>query len=94
MAYFSERFQKKIIFTHHALERMKKRNIETNLVLELIETGEVQYKEIKHAWIFKHYQERSDNLICAAVMIGEVIVIKTVMINWQWIGEKNHENNL
>jgi|WetSurMetagenome_2_1015567.scaffolds.fasta_scaffold19252_4 hypothetical protein len=52
MFYFSKRFQKKIIFTHHALERMKKRNIEVDLVLDLIETGETQYKEIKPAWIF------------------------------------------
>ena len=26
---------------------------------------------------------RSDNLICAAVVIESVVVIKTVMINWE-----------
>ncbi len=90
MTYFSDRFQKTLYFTHHAIGRMKKRNIDFNLVLELIETGEIQYKEnTQHAWIFKHYEQREDNLICAAIVMGDTIIIKTVMINWQFTGENS-----
>jgi len=53
----------------------------------LIETGKIQYKEnIQHAWIFKHYEQREDNLICAAIVMGDTIIIKTV--------EKTHANRL
>jgi hypothetical protein len=46
MPYFSDRFQKTLYFTHHAIGRMKKRNIDFNLVLELIETGKSNTKKI------------------------------------------------
>ena len=51
------------------------------LLLDLVETGIVKYKDSIHLWIFKHYPERHDNLICAAILFQEAIVVKTVMIN-------------
>ncbi len=34
-------------------------------------------------WLFKHIDVRSDNLICAAVIEQDAIIVKTVMINWE-----------
>ncbi|MGE0086930.1 MAG: DUF4258 domain-containing protein [Desulfococcaceae bacterium] len=79
----SKRFHKQIYVTHHAAERMKERNITETMLLDIIENGEIKHKDIKRLWIYKEFSERSDNLICAAVVSEDMLVVKTVMINWQ-----------
>ncbi len=81
---WSNRFNKSIQITHHAQARMVERCINNMLLLDLVETGILKYKDSIHLWIFKHYPERHDNLICAAILFQEAIVVKTVMINWQY----------
>lgn len=80
---FSIRFQKQVWITCHATDRMKERSIDESLLFDLIETGALKYKDEKRVWIFKTYPERSDNLICAAVILEDKVIVKTVMINWQ-----------
>ncbi len=46
---------------------MTKRNITEKQVWELVETGELRYKNNEHAWIYKHLNERNDNLICVII---------------------------
>jgi len=60
------------------------REISETLLLDLIETGDVRNKDETCIWIAKHYAERSDNLICAAAVLEQNIVIKTVMYHFQW----------
>lgn len=62
---------------------MAKRSISEEMLIDLIETGRMLYKSDADAWIFKQYPERSDNLICAAVVLAQAVIVKTVMVNWK-----------
>ena len=80
---FSERFQLHVVTTHHARERMVERHIDEALLLDLIESGTARYKDASRLWLFKHYEGRDDNLLCAAAVIDGALVIKTVMHRFQ-----------
>jgi hypothetical protein len=62
---------------------MTQRFIDDALLLDLVDTGAVQYKDDSHLWLYKHYNDRNDNLLCVAAVIGGVLTIKTVMHFWQ-----------
>jgi hypothetical protein len=80
---YSVRFQRSIRLTFHARQRMSERNISDALLLDLLETGTIKYKDARRAWIFKSYPDREDNLICAAVALEQQMIIKTVMHHFQ-----------
>jgi hypothetical protein len=88
--WYSERFGRFVSLTKHAVDRMKERTISYDLIRELIETGETRYKDEHHVWIYKSFTERDDNLICAAVVLEQKIIIKTIMHRWQLM-EVEHE---
>lgn len=52
---YSQRFDRIIRLSEHAKKRMIERDISTELLTDLIETGQLIYKDNKHAWIAKHY---------------------------------------
>jgi len=76
---FSARFQLPVHITRHARMRMLARNMNDALVLDVIETGTVKYKDASHLWVFKSILGRDDNMLCAAVVLEGVLVVKTVM---------------
>lgn len=61
---------------------MSKRNVKLSEVKELIEFGELKEKTHNNAWIYHRFTHREDNLVCAAVVNNDALIIKTVMINW------------
>ncbi|MEZ5537861.1 MAG: DUF4258 domain-containing protein [Thiolinea sp.] len=79
----SQRFNKTVIMTHHATEQMAGRGIDENMLFDLVESGEVRRKDTEHLWIYKSYPDRQDNMICAAAIERNNLIIKTVMINWE-----------
>jgi hypothetical protein len=79
----SQRFGREVRITRHALERMRDRGITESLVYDLIETGTLRYKDDFRLWIFKSYTGREDNLICAAAVLEDEIIIKTVMHHFE-----------
>jgi len=79
----SQRFGQPVHLTHHALRRMKQRNIDQALVADLIETGLVRARDTEHWWIYKQVDGRDDNLICAAVISRQAMIIKTIMTHWE-----------
>ena len=81
---YSYRFTRPIQVTRHAHQRMEERAVSEALLLDLIETGAVRHKDESRIWLAKHYTERSDNLICAAAVLEQHIVIKTLMHHFQW----------
>jgi len=81
---FSERFRKPIVMTDHARRRMGARAISEALLRDLIETGEIRYKDETRVWIAKRYEDRSDNLLCVAAALEMALVIKTVMHHFSW----------
>lgn len=62
---------------------MQERGLSELLLLDLIETGTLKLKDREHGWIFKCYPDREDNLICAAILLGEVVIVKTVMHHFE-----------
>ncbi len=79
---FSSRFNRPVVLTKHAIERMKERQISLDMLLEIIDTGDTRYKDERHLWAFKHIATRSDNLICAVLVLENAVVVKTVMNNF------------
>jgi hypothetical protein len=83
MNFFSERFGLEVIVTDHALARARERAIVDTDLKDVIETGTAKYRDSKRLWIYKEVTGRTDNLICAAVVLDGRLVVKTVMINWE-----------
>ena len=54
------------------------------LLRDIIETGDVRYKDEKRIWIAKHYGDRADNLLCVAAVLETALVTKTVMHHFSW----------
>ena len=79
----SNRFKLNVRITHHAQARMAERNIPETIILDLIETGEIRNKDTIRLWIFKSYSDRNDNLLCIAVVLESVLVVKTVMHHFE-----------
>ena len=80
---FSQRFQLEVVLTVHARERMMAREMTDALIFDIIETGVDKDTGGGHHWLYKHYPERHDNLLCVAAVIDDVLVVKTVMHHWE-----------
>lgn len=81
---FSGRFGLEVHVTRHARERMAQRQIGEALLEELLETREVRYKDEARFWIARAFPDREDNLVCAAVILEDKLVVKTIMHHFQW----------
>ena len=81
--FFSRRFGKNVWVTRHARQSMLARNVDDATLERVVENGAIKRKDDKHLWIYMHVEGRADNLVCAAAVESEVVVIKTVMINWE-----------
>lgn len=68
---------------------MAKRDVTDETLLDLIETGEIRQASANDIWIFKHYGYRADNLVCAAVILTQVVIVKTVMVDLQLEEDKS-----
>ena len=79
----SKRFNKPVVLTYHAVEQMAERHIYEATLADLIESGDVKYKDDQHLWIYKTYSTRQDNMLCVAAIERNNLIIKTVMINWE-----------
>ena len=80
---YSKRFLLEIRISHHAKTRMAERKITEEIILDLVETGNTNYKDDKRLWIYKAYTDRDDNLLCIAVVLESILVIKTVMHHFE-----------
>ncbi|MDR1850246.1 MAG: DUF4258 domain-containing protein [Zoogloeaceae bacterium] len=79
----SKRFNRQIILTHHAKEQMAARNISYAELMETIEEGDADYKNATNLWLSRFFPARHDNLICAAVVLENALVVKTVMHHFE-----------
>lgn len=85
--WYSERFRCWVYLTQHAIKRMEERDLNKNMIGELIETGIIHKKDDKRIWVYKSFLERNDNLICAAITQENKLIIKTVMHRWELMEE-------
>jgi len=81
---FCRRFERQVHITRHARERMLERNISEAQLVELLETGDTRFKDDTRLWIAKAFPKRTDNLVCAAVVLEDLLVVKTVMHHFDW----------
>ena len=81
---FCQRFGLEAHVTRHARERMAQRGITEALLGELLETGQTRYKDDTRLWVAKTMEGRHDNLVCAAVVLEDRVIVKTVMHHFQW----------
>jgi len=79
----STRFGLPVVLTEHAKLRMAERNMDITLVLEIIDTGILKEAGNGHYWLYKHLNDRADNLICVAAVIDNAVVVKTIMHHWE-----------
>ena len=76
---FSVRFQRLVVLTQHAKVRMGQRSISMDELLVVIATGDTRFKDDTHLWAFKNLPGRTDNLVCAVLVLEDAVVVKTVM---------------
>ena len=79
----STRFGLPVVLTEHARLRMAERSMDTALVLEIIDTGIFKDAGNGHCWLYKHFDDRADNLLCVAAVIENALVVKTIMHHWE-----------
>ncbi len=79
----STRFNLPVVLTEHARLRMAEREIDADMVLEIIVTGSLKDAGGSHYWLYKHLPERADNLLCVAAVVDNVVVVKTIMHHWE-----------
>jgi hypothetical protein len=79
MCHVQQCFERPIVFSSHAKNRMIEREICEEMLLEVIDSGDTRYKDTPHLWAFKEFPERHDNLLCAVVVLEDRAIVKTVM---------------
>ena len=79
----SARFGKRVWLTNHAIEAMAKRHVTLAEVKALIEQGSLSERDDGHAWVSHHFTTRGDNLVCAAVLVADAVIVKTIMVDWK-----------
>lgn len=80
---YSKRFERPVIVTNHAAQRMAERRFSVELLLEVIDEGSTQYSDSTHLWAWLSVPERDDNLVCAVLVLEAAVVVKTVMHHWE-----------
>lgn len=81
---YCKRFQLNVHVTRHARERMTQRQISESVLSDLLESGELRYKDERRLWVAKHVPDRADNLLCVAVVLEDRLIVKTVMHHFCW----------
>ena len=80
---FSDRFNRAIIVTRHAAQRMVEREISADLLLQVIETGQIRHSDVDRLWVWLRVPQRNDNLLCAVLVMEDAVIVKTVMHHWE-----------
>ena len=76
---FSVRFNKAVVITQHAQLRMPQRAISVAELQDVIDHGDTRFKDEARLWVYMDLPGRSDNLVCAVLVLEDAVVVKTVM---------------
>ena len=79
----STRFGLPVVLTEHARLRMAEHSMYMALILEIIDTGIFKDVGKGHCWLYKHFSDRADNLLCVAAVIENELVVRTIMHHWE-----------
>jgi hypothetical protein len=58
---------------------MIERFVTDEMLIQIIDSGKIRYKNETHFWIFKDFPNRTDNLLCAVLVLEDALIVKTVM---------------
>ncbi|RCV89395.1 DUF4258 domain-containing protein [Billgrantia montanilacus] len=50
----------------------------------MLDIGDTRYKDSMRLWIAMSVADRQDNMICAAVVLEDRLVVKTIMHHFSW----------
>ena len=73
-----------VVFTEHAIEQMRLRNLSNEDVIGVIEQGISRPKPTKGKfWVYMSITGRKDNLICVSLSIESPnLIVITTLVNW------------
>ncbi len=74
----SVRFNRPIVVTRHAAQRMAERSVPDDLLVRLIDEGDTRYSDETHLWAWLNVAGRDDNLLCLALFLENAVIVKTV----------------
>jgi len=58
---------------------MTERFVSDETLIHIIDFGKIRYKDETHLWVYKHFPNRTDNLLCAVLVLEDALIVKTVM---------------
>ncbi|CAN5844050.1 hypothetical protein BH11PSE8_BH11PSE8_09520 [soil metagenome] len=79
----SARFDRPVIITRHAAQRMAERHVMPELLLRVIDEGQTRYSDAMRLWAWLDVPGRDDNLLCAVLVLEDAVIVKTVMHHWE-----------
>lgn len=62
---------------------MLDRSVSDELLLRIIDSGSVRYRDPAHLWVWSEVSGRNDNLLCVVLVLEARVVVKTVMHHWE-----------
>lgn len=65
---------------------MAERAISESDLVTVIDLGETRYHDATRLWAYRHVPARNDNLVCAVLVLEDVVVVKTVMHHFKLEG--------
>lgn len=79
----SARFDRPVVITRHAAQRMAERNVTPDLLLRVIDSGQTRFSDAARLWVWLDVPDRDDNLLCAVLALENAVIVKTVMHHWE-----------
>ena len=79
----SQRFNRPVVVTRHAAQRMLERAVDDETLLLIIDTGATRYSDDSRLWAWLSLPGRDDNLLCLALVLEGAVIVKTVMHHWE-----------
>ena len=62
---------------------MAERNVSEELLLKIIDTGQVRYSDPQRLWASLEVPGRADNLLCAVLVLEQAVIVKTVLHHFE-----------
>ena len=79
----SLRFNRPVVISRHAAQRMVERQVTPELLLRVIDEGQTRYSDDVRLWVWLDVPGRDDNLLCAVLVLEDAVIVKTVMHYWE-----------
>lgn len=62
---------------------MTERPVTDELLLRILKQGDMRYRDASHLCVWLTVSGRDDNLLCAVLILDDVLIVKTVLHRWE-----------